>query len=356
MNNKVSDFKIAESIIRKLCKRNNVGFIDVPISFDNQVEGSLFIDNVKNIAHTTFKIVAEYVDKSMDIINVQLMPTEQARDEFFIILASNLRSMMYGDDVSGEFADDPHSLRLYQYPLVWILLKDIICPIYNKNIINLKVINDGSAEIDIAKYYKKEEIPSELEMEESFIFVNIINNRTIQNAFIFIEALKALDLSPIEVIKDIYETDLYEKYHGLLELALDGEEEITDFECAIRTHFGLDFYGLITKKVACIHPQFMKMAQNSVPGLPNQFWQLGVLEKMIEPFRGSDWSVYKGLEPYVKEFWDKVEDVRKTRVKKGHDSGVPFDLLLRIKSKQTVDNETDVTKTIQSLLSSDRVW
>ena len=108
--------------------------------------------------------------------------------------------------------------------------------------------------------------------------------------------------------------------------------------------------------MAILDKKMVKTAQNSVPNMPNQFWQLGLLEKMMEPVRGADWSVYQGLQPYVDEFWNKVEEVRQKRVKMGHDDGVPFDVLLRIKSKQTVDYKADQTKTIQSLLSSDRVW
>ena len=119
---------------------------------------------------------------------------------------------------------------------------------------------------------------------------------------------------------------------------------------------GVDFYSLISKKLACYDPRFIKTSQNSAPGLPNQFWYLGILEKMMEPARGSDWSVYQGLEPYIKDFWNKVENVRQQRVKSGHDNGIPFDLLLRIKSKQTTGYETDYDKTIQGLLSSSRVW
>jgi hypothetical protein len=100
----------------------------------------------------------------------------------------------------------------------------------------------------------------------------------------------------------------------------------------------------------------VKSAQNSTQGMPNQFWQLGLIEQMIEPTRGSDWTVYENLEPYVKEFWDKVEDVRKKRIENGHDNGVPFNSLLRIKQRQTVGYETDPTQTLQGLLSSDRVW
>lgn len=352
---KVSDFKISMSVIRKICDKYNTNFVDVSISFDEEISGTLSIGKTKNISHTIFKIVAEYLNKSLDIVDVQLMPDESDRDNFLVVLASNLRSFMYGDDLDYNFVDDAHVMRLYQFPIVWLLLKDIICPIYNKDLINLKIICDGNAEVDIAQYYKKEELPSDDISDESFIFVNIINNRVVQNAFVFIEALRAYGLSPIEVIKKIYSTDLYYKYKGLLDISLE-EEEVYDFECAIMENMGINFYSMISHKIACLRPNFIKTAQNSVPGLPNQFWQMGLIEQMLEPTRGSDWSVYKGLEPYVKEFWDKVEEVRIKRIENGHDDGVPFNSLLRIKQRQNNDYVTDPTQTIQSLLSSNRVW
>ena len=352
---KVSDFKMAGSIIRKICKKHNASFVDVSISFDKNIPGVLFVDKTKNVAHTIFKIVAEYIKLSPSIVDMQLMPDESERDNFLIVLASNLRTFMYGDDHESNFVDEAHIMRLYQFPIVWLLLKDIICPIYNKDLVNLKIICDGNAEADIARYYKKEELPSNEISDESFVFVNIINNRVVQNAFVFIEALRAYDLSPVEVVKKIYGTDLYQKYKGLLDISLE-DEEVYDFECAIMENLGINFYSMISHKIACLRPNFLKTAQNSVPGLPNQFWQLGLIEQMMEPARGSDWSVYKNLEPYVKEFWDKVESVRLKRIENGHDDGVPFDSLLRIKQRQTVGYETDHTKTLQSLLSSDRVW
>lgn len=356
MDNKVSDFKLAESIVRKLCRKHGVQFVDVSISFDDIISNSLSIENSKNVAHTTFKIVGEYIKRSPDITGVQFMQDESVRDNFLIVLATNLRSFTYGEEESDGTSDEPHLLRLYQYPLVWILLKDIICPIYNCELSNVKIIAAGSPQVDIARYYQKGDIPIDDVADEPFIFVNNIHNRVVQNAFIFIEALRAYDLSPIEVIKDIYETDLYDKFHGLLEIALDDEDEVNDFECTIMAILGINFYSLISKKMARIDLVFIKTAQNSAPGLPNQFWYLGLLEKMMGETRGSDWSVYENLQPYVKEFWDKVEDVRQKRIKGGHDNGVPFDLLLRIKSKQTTGYEIEPGVTLQGLLSSDRVW
>jgi hypothetical protein len=355
MANKVSDFKIAESMLRKICKKYNVNFSDVFLSFDEKKDGCMFIGETKNIAHTIFKIISEYINRSFAITGVQFFPNEEDRENFLITIASNLRTFMYGDKFDSIVEDEPHVTSLYSYAFLWVLFKDIICPVYDKELKNIKIICVDSNQTDIAKYYDEEDIKGNEKFDKPFIFVNIINNRVVQGSFIFIEALKAYGLSPVEVIKNIYETDLYQKYQGLLEISLE-EEEISDFECSVMANLGIYFYGFISKKLACIDPDFVKIAQNSVPGLPNQFWQLGVLEKMIEPTRGSDWSVYKGLEPYIKEFWDQVEKVRQKRIKKGHDDGVPFDLLLRIKSKQTVDYKADPTLTIQSLLSSDRVW
>ena len=77
---------------------------------------------------------------------------------------------------------------------------------------------------------------------------------------------------------------------------------------------------------------------------------------MLEPTRGSDWTVREGLQPYVREFWDKVEEVKSKRMKKGKDVGVPFDMLLGLKTKQLDGGETDTETTIQGLLSSNRIW
>lgn len=355
MDNKISDFKLAESIIRKLCRKYEVPFIDITVDSDNTIENVLSIQGSENIAHTIFKIVGEYINRSFEITGIQFMPDKSIRDNFLIMLATNLRSFIYGKETFNSISDESYSLRLYQYPLVWILMKDIICPVYNKELTNIKLIITSSPEIDIAKYYKQEDIPEDV-LDEPVIFVNNIDNRVVQNAFIFVEALRSHDLSPINVVKDIYETDLYDKFHGLLEIALDGEDEINDFKCTIMAILGINFFGLISKKMARFNPEYIKTAQNASSETPNQFWFFGLLEKMIEHKRGADWSVYENLEPYIKELWEKVEEVKQKRIKNGHDSGVPFDVLLRIKSKQTVGYEIDSTKTIQELLSSNRVW
>jgi len=285
---KVSDFKLASAMLKKICRKNNVSFIDIPVSFYDDNEGCLLIGETKNIGHTVFKIIAQYIEKSFDITGKDLIPDQKSKKEFLISLASSLRSLIYGDEMFDE-NHELHYMRLYQFPLVWILLKDIICPIYKKDLFNIKIVCGENSQIDISHFCKKGENEN---IDEPFIFVNKIDNRSVQSAFVFIESLRAYDLSPIEVIKEIYESDLYEKFKGLLEIAFDNKEDVVDFECAIMAILGIDFYSLVSNKIASFNPKFVKTAQNSVPGLPNQFWFVGLLEKMLEPARGDDWSVY----------------------------------------------------------------
>ena len=163
------------------------------------------------------------------------------------------------------------------------------------------------------------------------------------------------NLSPIEIIKSIYESDLYDKLHGLLEISLS-EEDVNDFECGLLVILGIDFTEMLSNKVSLSDNTFVKLAQNLFPSVNGQWGFLGILEKMLEPSRGDDWSVYQALEPYVKEFWDRVEETKQKRVAMGKDPGVPFEDLLRLKSVQTVGYKIDTRRTMEQLLGSNRVW
>jgi len=88
------------------------------------------------------------------------------------------------------------------------------------------------------------------------------------------------------------------------------------------------------------------------PENANQFWFLGLMEGMIEPTRGSDWSTTRSLQPYVEEFWNKVEKIKEDR----GGNPLPFNSLLALKNEENGDCNVDTNKTLQSLLSSNRIW
>ncbi len=344
----ISDFKIPSSVLKRLCRANNVDFIDMPVVFDESKEGAICIKETKNIAHTFYMIVAIYIENSLSITGKELFEDKDKKEKYLISMANSFRYFIYKDNKGYEEDIEPHSSRLYQKGFIWILLKDIICPIYHKEIENIQLIYGDSKEIDIAQYFDKNEVNN----SESFIFVNNIDNLAIQNAFIFTESLKHFGLSPIEVLKKIYDGPLLEKFRGAICLAME-DDEVSDFESALSLIADLNLSKLSNNKYSSVG----KIAQSINPygGLARQWWLLGLTEQMLEVKRQENFSL-NDITSYAKEFWDKVEEVKKKRIENNHDEGVPFDVLLRIKSKQIKNNHIDEPLTLQGLLSSNRVW
>lgn len=349
---KVSNFKLATSILRRLCYQRGIAFSDVTISFEENMEdNALIIGDTKNVCHTIYKIVSEYANASPAILGRSLFDSDQEKEEFLLTLATKLRTFLYKEDSYYDTIEEPTKQTLYSKPLIWILMKDLICPLYDISPINLDIFLINRSDIDIAAYC--DNIENIDGIEKPFIFLNDIDNNIIQNSLLFIAALEAHDLFPAEVIKDIYEGDLYEKFYGLLEIALE-DGDINDFECILIDVIGIDLFDLIPAQIDGIRDHKVAQNEGSTSGTP--FWFLGLTEKMLEPTRGYDWTTYKGLQPYVKEFWDKVEEIKIKRQKSGKDAEIPFDMLLRLKTKQFDNEETDTNMTLQGLLSSNRVW
>jgi len=72
---KVSDFCLAEAILKTLCRAKGCTFVDVPVFFkdeENITEEGIFVSGSKNVGHTIYKIVSQYVKLSSKIINKEL--------------------------------------------------------------------------------------------------------------------------------------------------------------------------------------------------------------------------------------------------------------------------------------------
>jgi len=367
MSNQITDFKIATTCLKMLCRNAGVDFIDLPVYFnikdddeENSPEGlskdGLRIDKTENISHTIYKIVSIYADNSKLITDSELFFRDGDKEQFLILFANYLRAIIYDNKTNFSPMEELTLNKLYQRPLIWTLMKDLICPVYNVPLQNIKVICSVSPYFDIARYYGEGEIKKD-EVNYPFIYVNEIENEVVKNAFLFVETLKAYDLSPIEIIKDIFESELIGKLKGLLKLAFDCDCKVNEFILTLIMILGVDLLSFKESKQANSVGNVQKLAQQAQhPDTISQWWFLGLIEKMLEPMRGGDWSVYEALEPFHKEFWDKVEEIKQKRRKKGKDSGIPFNTLLRLKFPQTVDYKADTSQTLQSLLSSDRVW
>jgi hypothetical protein len=358
MASKVSDFKLAESVLKSISIEKGIPFIDVSLDFaldsDNDIN-SLFIGSSKNTVHTTYKIVDKYISM-MEKINKPLFESVEKKENFLINFSSELRALIYQGEGFSDYLDELTSGTLYQKSLIWILLKDIVCPVFNLTLKNVKTICGENSYIDIAKFYNNGEVKDSEGNSYSFIFINYIDCPVVQNAFVFVEALRAYEADPIVVIKDILQTELCDKFKGLLRLAFDDNKKVEKFIFVLANIVGIDLFKMMPQKESKSSFGMKKYAQIISPEVSSQWWYLGVIERMMERARGTDWSTYETLEQQQNEFWDKVEKVKMERQAKGKDKEVPFDLLLRLKSTDTTDARTDPTKTLQELLSSERIW
>jgi len=345
---KISDFKLAELIIRKLSDRKDSSFLDLNVVFsgDSQIDhNSLVIGESKNIAHSIYKIIEAYVER------VPICDDDNHKQSFLVSTAAFLRQLIYCDKHFEESQHDEFSaLRLYSSPLVWLIMRDLICPIYHCKFRNVQIIAGSSSVIDIARFCDKGSFDG-TEPEKSFIFLNMdVTNIIVQNVFLLLAAIEAMGLSPHKIVPDLLNSTVGEQFIGILKLAYKDDNDVESFMMMMLGTLGLCDVDLSVLSLKSAEDSMKQVKEAQHFSNPAMWWYFGILEKMLEPARGSDWTTHKSLEPYIKEFWDRVEKYKKHKL---HVDGVPFDALLDMKSE---DFRTDPMQTIQSLLGSERVW
>ncbi len=355
---KITDFKLAATYIKQICRRFKVPFFDFDVVFEEPqgIRGnSISIGETSNVSHTIYRIVSNYIANSDKFTKKKLFANNLQKDDFLLYLSTTLRHLVY----SGTYELDLNEFnikRLYQNRLVWLIIKDIVCPINKIAPSNILILVGNSPNVDIAKFYEQNQVDSDKLPAEPLIFVNYdIGNEPVRDAFMCIEAIRGHELDPREAISDILAGEMATHFMGLVDLAYD-DNSAEEFFAMLFIILDLDIDDFSHIKESYSTALLGKTSQMwDSPGvvIPMMWWYLGITEKMLEPVRGYDWSTHKVLEGYIKDFWDRIE---KMKSKKDQGDGVPFNSLLRIKSKQTADPEIDHTITLQSLLSSQRIY
>jgi hypothetical protein len=368
----ISDFKLVEAFLKKACKVRKCGFVDLPIRFSEENdpdkglftydEGVINIGNPNSLGDTMARIIMAYLSNFVEISKKS--STDKIQDIFFDEKHKNLiytsivnffRSLAFSNNsYIRPKSDEILVNRLYQYPFVWVVMKDLVCPSFNSYPVkNSKVVEISSNKFDVCCLGNKN--------GEDFIVVNNdIECNACIDAHLLYYAIKLQNLDPKEVIKHILDSSLREVFIGILELVYDEDilnGNIRDILFAIMTIFEYEnmseeLVDQISKKSIINQNQKPeKTAQflNPAFDITDNWWFLGLIEKMLEPARGPDWSTYKRLHPYFEKLWNKIE---KERAKRGRE-GLTYEALLRIK-----DGEIDPDKTIiiEKALASDRVW
>ena len=337
---KISDFKIAENYIKIICKNKKKDFKDLEVVFEGPMgleNNKINIGSTDNLGQTIFNIISVYWTNSGKIYSEAFFSNAKDHDDFLITTATIIRKVIFSSSIfKEERQDHVVKLKMSRNAFIWLLFKNLICPVYHVPLQDIDIITYNLPTVDVAKFVSKIDNP---EITFNFVFENLdVENDVIRQAFMVIELLRAYGLEPHDVINEILNSSLLDKVLTLANLVfLDESEYFMSTLCDI-----IDIQYIKASNSSAI-----KTAQSFAN--PTAFWYLGIIEQMLEPSRGPDIEVHEELEKDVKLFWDEVEAVKKQR----HNEGVPFDVLLRIKSKGT---ETEPNKTLQSLLSSVRIW
>jgi len=355
--NKISDYVLISSVLKKICKASQCNFIDVPISFSGNVEfknGIIYAGEPKSLVCLFNIIFMQYLNNFNFICDKEL--DQNYINNSIVLFSTYLRTLSFSnEDVKADLTEPLAIQRLYQHRFPWLIMYDIIGPAFQVPIVNHKIISYNSWKLDIAVFNQGEV------QEDSFVVRNTgIEYRPCLDAAFIVESIKLHGLEPFAIISEIIGSDIFVQFKGLVDLAYLKDKEACDFMGFLLAFAGIDdqIYDIETmgderKKIANEINKIYKHAQVQNSGNAGQvdtpWWFFGLLERMLTPARGADWSTYERLEPYVKALWDKVEKVRKERGL----TGLSYEALLRVKDG---DNENEPAQTLEALLGANRVW
>jgi len=344
MEHKISDFAIVCKALQILCKRLDCDFVDLPVTFDSEEpsfkDGCICLKKGGTLLDTMASIYSIYVNSLGTICgrNVDNIECRNSLMTFFLSLLRDFKTQ-YGRTVSFD-ENDVIAMRLDQFHVVWMLLKNIFCPYKSIPLLNAKIVAKSSEQFDVALA---------IDDEDPYIFVNLdIEKDSVRSAFLLVESLKLMlreGDSAEAVIRELFSNYfMKERLIDFLGVAFVSDEEVSNFLATLAI---LCQSQELEETALSLGKKEYKTAQaNPYAG---NFWFLGLTEKMMDSVRGADWSTTKNLKDFSKDLWDRVEEERKKRGL----TEVPFEMLLRVQSE---DLTTPPGQTMQSLLSKTRIW
>ena len=363
MSLQISDFQIASLILRAICHGRYCSFIDLPVDIGSKEVGlsqnGLCVGNPKNIGATTYRIVKGYLDHFEAICGLPGLTDGVQKVQILSAITVFIKEITSGV-ITDDSLESGVCLRLYQKPFIWLVMKDLICPSYLVQCKNLKIIGFPSPSSETAFIGKNDPNFPEDETED-FIFMNTsIQKKSCACASLLCAAIQGHKeefskqaISCSDIIDGLLNSPLSDKFIGMAQMAMD-DALVDDFMMFFSSFSGQKNYmdNLVSKnaKSKRFVSKFAQLGGISPDrSSVGSWWYLGLIEQLLEPARGSDWSTYERLLPFLKELNDKIDAERE---KKGKD-GVNYELLLRIKDPEM--DPKDVV-TIEKRLWSDRIW
>ena len=371
---KISDFNIPCLILKSCCKALDCPFMDLELDFDLDQDdncdniyissGKIHVSNPDSLSKLMLRIVFLYLHHFSEMFGKSPFVSDEQKNVTNGLITDFI-GYLCKDELQNEKAEST-IMRLSQFPIIWILMADIIQPVYEVEQKNTMIICTSCAYIDAAKYVGENDIVSIEKLnkcKEPFIFLNAdLRNTPYQTAALFIEAIRAWGLEPYRVLQDILSSDLREKLVGAAKLAFDTDDKVYSFVVSLITLSGVSnqIEQLTNPKDVGkdLVKHISKFAQYGFGSdrSGNSWWYLGLIENLLSPTRGPDFTTHKSLEELAAPLRKRLAEERK---KSGRD-GLNYEALLEIKNKdedEKVDNPhiKDIS-ILEKLLSTDRIW
>jgi hypothetical protein len=352
---KASDFKLAQHLIRLFCKQHGCGFVDVYVVFDQgqprYENGKIVIAGLQKWGQTIFQIVAAYVTNFEQITGIVTDINQEETNQFLTTCLALIRDFTYSENSFPEAQPPrPTITRLNRQPFVWLVLRDIIVPVFQMPLRNVKIGVLKGPDVDAARLLE----PSEAfqnNVDWPMLVLNLeVENQAVRTAQLLYEAIRAHDLDPQVVGRRLLSDEsLRQQFSGLVKIAMESRDNVNNF---------LTFFSMLCEYEGV--EELLEMQKtagwNGKQGIwsqaqydPSGWWYLGLIEKSLEQARGPDWSGYYTMKPFTDELWRKIDNEKKRRGL----ATLPMEALLRVQSEE-YQQRSDLT--IQGLLADNRVW
>ena len=360
--NNLSNFTLISSLLRNFSRHFNCPFLDFYIKFDNIEiaiirEDCLYLPKSSTPYVLATSVITVYLQ---NLLKLKLIDEQSFR----LGLNFNLGMLheIYEKEVPETSEGAVNILKLDQFPHTFIPLCDLILPELNVPYKNYRVVVSPDLKFDICRPYFESTGLSD-DICESDDFPIIFLNSHVKNPVFFTpflidcylscyfssedRALKSMS----GLLSDIDFVDILNAFYG----NIWNESDLSKFFFMLGIIFELPYsicYVLSSRydgqeKMAQFAP--VDTSSKGTQSVDSSFWHSGLIEKMLGPVRGSDFTIKEVWQPIVNKLLAIIEEKRK----KSGLEGSPMEFMLRVK-----DGEENCEKPtlLQDMLSDMRVW
>lgn len=358
---RVSDFKVAENYLRAVCKKLNVPFVDAGVTFtespalhaDATFDGThVVVGSTEDLGKTLLLVIANYLSAIDYIVGQQVNLNEQQESHLIATAATVVREFMHSRSSLPEAWESPlPHISLSHFPFVWLTLRDIVVPLYESELKDIPVILDRSPQHDVAVLG---EVQASTNDDPALaIFVNTaVESDAYRSAFLLVAAVKAYGLEPKLVVSDLLTApEVKSKTYGFARLAFVEDRVVTEFLLALAAVAGLpDPVGSAKSVESNVWYKQAQLAGGVEGfGYASAWAAPQLMEAMLDPARGPDYTVKHILDPLSQKIWNRVADEKK-RLRK---ADMNLEDMLRVVSKPL---RVKPNVLLQGLLSEQRIW